>query len=84
MPGQKATVARSRGELRAGRGLQSEEWKTKLLLCFCEPFQAGNFQAGRQAQDLSEREPSIVTHFTQPHVPYPWASTQQDGGWRGL
>lgn len=53
--------------------LQSE-WKTKLLLvCFCQPFQAGNFQAGRQA-DLSEREPSIVTHFTRPHVLYPRAS----------
>lgn len=80
MPREHATVARSRGELRAGRLLQSEGWKTKLLLCFCEAFQAGNLEAGRQAQDLSEWEPSIVTHFAQPHVPYPWASTQQDDG----
>lgn len=29
--------------------------ENKLLLYFCEPFQAGNFQAGRQAEDLSER-----------------------------
>lgn len=64
--------------------LKSEEWKTKLLLCFCETFQAGNFQAGRQAQDLSEWVPSIMTHFTPPHVPHPWASTQQGGGWCGL
>lgn len=76
-------MARSRRELRAGRLLQSEGCKTKLLLCFCESFQAGNLQAGRQAQDLSEREPSIVTHFAQPHVPYPWAGVQQDGGWWG-
>lgn len=72
--GQKPMGAESRA-ITAIRG-----WKTKLLLCFCAAFQAGNLQAGRQAQDLSDWEPSIVTHFSQPHVPDPRASAQQDGG----
>lgn len=37
------------------------------------------YQAGRQAQDQSEQEPSIVTHFVQP-VLYQRASEQQDVG----
>lgn len=51
--------------------------KTKLF-CFCNPFQAGGFQAGRQTLDMSA-EHCIVTYFARPHVPFSWASTRQDG-----
>lgn len=65
-------------ENRATAAIRRVENKTPSL--FLWRFQAGNLQAGRQAQDLPKWEPSIVMHLSQPHVPYPWARAQQDRG----
>lgn len=79
MPREKATVARGRGELKGERLLQSEGWKTKLLLCFCESFQAGNLQAGRQSQDLSKARAQHRDAFRSATCPL--SMGQRPAGW---
>lgn len=54
----------------------------KVLLCFREPFQAGNFQAGRQAEDLSARAQRRDA-FRPATCPLP-TGQEDDGGGAGV